>query len=310
MHNRERILLIDDDPATAATAAHALADARYRIDTAPDADTALATLYQIPPQCLVVSAAFTAIEGGTLLAEIKADNLYGHLPALLLLDRAQLAQGVDWAAVPADDYLVRPVVPEDLAARVALSLTRAQRDVNANPLTGLPGNVSLMREAERRLAAGKRFAMAYLDIDHFKSFNDKYGFSRGDEVLRMTARILTNALRALHIPDAYLGHVGGDDFVFLIPPASIARACKEVLRNFDLIVPNFYDDDDRERGSIEAHDRQGAVQSFPLLSCSIAVVMAGPGHASHLGDIAARAANVKHFAKSVPGSNFLLDRRQ
>lgn len=296
-------------PGRAEAAIAALEAAGMRPVAAGGAAEVLDTLYSQPPHCLVLPLGMAGPHGARLIDELKSDNLYGHLPVIVTLEQADIDAGVDWRRVPADDYLVAPFTDSELISRVRLCLARAQRDLHANPLTGLPGNVTIMQEAEQRLADGQSFAMAYLDIDHFKAFNDKYGFSRGDEVLRMTARVLLNAVRALRDPMAYVGHVGGDDFVFMVSNERAVQACQDVLRHFDLIVPNFYDEEDRINGMIHSVDRQGNPQSYPLMSCSIAVIDTAKSELRHVGEMIARAAEVKKFAKELPGSNFVVDRR-
>ena len=282
----------------------------YCVATVTSAKSMIEAVYADPPQCLIVEPAGADAQSNALIKGLKSDNVYGHLPVILLITADELAQGIDWQDHPADDYLVRPFSEADLLARVSLCLARAHREIDANPLTGLPGNLTIMREAERRIADGSPFVMAYLDIDHFKAFNDKYGFTRGDEVLRMTARILVNAIRSLDSDDTHLGHVGGDDFVFMTPPDLIAPACQAVTRDFDRIVPSFYDEEDRRAGSIHTLDRRGNAQTYPLMTVSIAAVDTQTSRIPHVADLSARAAEVKHCAKQHAGSNFIVDRRK
>lgn len=305
------ILIIETGPEPSERLVVPLREAGFAVHAAYSNRDILAAIYAEPPSCIVLPYGMPGTSNPkiTLIEEVKGDHVYGHLPVILTLAPEDL-ETIDWHRTPADDYLVRPVSPSGLLSRVRLCIARAQRDVNANPLTGLPGNITIIREAEQRLAAGIPFSMGYLDLDNFKPFNDKYGFTRGDEVLRMTARILVNALRQLNHPGTYAGHIGGDDFVFLTPSGMADAACKEFLRNFDLIVPNFYDDEDRNQGSIHSLDRRGNPQVFPLMTCSIAVVDTGNAHVEHIADISARTAEVKKFAKSLPGSNYLIDRRK
>jgi len=284
--------------------------AGFRVTTAYTAVAAIEQIYAAPPDCLLIEHAagpLTARNG--LLAELKSDNVYGHLPAILVLPGEDLEKGINWKDNPADDYLTIPFTETELTARVSLCIARAQRDMDANPLSGLPGNIPIIREAERRIAAGTPFAMGYLDIDNFKPFNDKYGFSRGDEVLRMTTRLLVNAIRTTESNDTYVGHIGGDDFVFMVPSAVVAKACKRIVADFDAIVPSFYDEEDRRSGIIQSSDRKGVVQTFPLMTVSVAVVDTGAARISHVADLSTRAAEVKHFTKALPGSNFVIDRR-
>ncbi len=276
------------------------------------ADNDLAVLRAIhanPPACIVMAYPENNDTADRLIRELKSDNIYGHLPVVLLIAREILA-AMDWIHCMADDYLVMPVEPADIAARLSLVLARMQRDISANPLTGLPGNISIMNEAERRLALNESFAVAYLDIDHFKAFNDKYGFSRGDEILRMTARILVNAIKSANDKFAYAGHVGGDDFIFITAPECIRSVAQQVCDNFDLIVTNFYDADDRAHGHIESVDREGNPRTFPLMTCSIAIVDTSISAISHLAEISARSAEIKKLAKSIVGSNYIIDRRR
>lgn len=263
---------------------------------------------QRPPACIGCWYDPDDPECLRLSAELKSDAAYGHLPLILFMPPGMPTRA-DWEHLKADDYLVMPRDIAEAAVRVRLCVLRSTRDLNANPLTGLPGNLTIIREAERRLREGRRFAMAYADLDHFKPYNDKYGFNRGDEVLRMTARILANVVRRTDHPDAWLGHVGGDDFILLLHPDLTPRVCSEICEHFDLVVPDFYDPEDVARGGIESVDRQGNRQFFPIMGCSIAVVDTGLCGATHIAELSARAAEVKKAAKQLPGSAWVLDRR-
>ena len=149
-----------------------------------------------------------------------------------------------------------------------------------------------------------------VDIDNFKPFNDKYGFSRGDEVLRMSARLITSTIRNLNSPECYVGHIGGDDFVFIIPPHFTDQICQEIIKNFDLIIPTFYDEEDRIRGFIQSVDRQGKKQSFPLMTFSIAVVTNEKRKIKHYGEVSDIASKLKKHAKGMEGSNYVVDKRK
>ncbi|MBI5092438.1 MAG: diguanylate cyclase [Candidatus Hydrogenedentes bacterium] len=307
--SRRRVLISDCDLAVLSAARQALEKSGYSVLTANTPATALNLIFTNPIQCAVFNGDTPAEELRRQLSSIEQGNIFGRVPIILLLSPERAAAGVDWESIPADDYLVRPLNEAELLRRVRLCTARAMRDINANPLTGLPGNHTIMREAERRLAKGGHFAMAYLDLDNFKPFNDRYGFSRGDEVLRMTARVLVNALSLLGTQEVYLGHVGGDDFVFITPPELIAAACDSAIRDFDAIIRNFYDEADRAKGGIESVDRKGVEQKYPIMSCSIGVVDTQLGQIKHLADLSTRLAQMKFYAKKVPGSRYLIDRR-
>lgn len=323
------ILVVTDDRDNAERLRILLESEGFRVALAHTRENAYDAVYVDPPQVVIVDWALAGTGRQSLLLELKSDNVYGHLPVILMAPESTIREGIDWTVNPADDYIVKPeyvprkaesappdsppqqsVADIDMLSRIRLCMARAHRDVNANPLTGLPGNITLMREAERYLAADIPFAMGHLDIDNFKPFNDAYGFNRGDEVIRMTARIVVNAIRALDDTNAHVGHIGGDDFVFLVPPEYTIRTCERIIRDFGCIVPNFYDEKDREAAQIESVDRKGNVQTFPLMTISLAVVDTSTVEIAHLADLSARAAEVKHFAKQLVGSNYIVDRRK
>ena len=266
-------------------------------------------IQETPPACIIVPHELPGFDGSpTLAASMKNDAIYGHLPMIVTLSVEGL-DGIDWVSLRVDDFLLVPFQPETLVARVKICLARAQRDLNANPLTGLPGNIAIIREAEARLQSGTPFCVGYLDLDHFKPFNDKYGFIRGDEVLRMTARVVVNAVRGTQRHDTYVGHIGGDDFVFILPSEVAASVCEEIVRSFDLLISNFYDEEDRIRGAIHSIDRQGNSRTFSIMTCSVAVVDTAIHPVKHVADISARAAQVKKLSKSQKGSSICFDRR-
>jgi PleD family two-component response regulator len=305
----DTILIADPRAETLGRLEACLRHAGFGLTLVETGQAAMQAFYAARPRCVILNHDMQGSRDVSLLQEIKGDNVYGHLPCIAIISQEGLESVQDWTVMPADDYLLEPLNDTEIVSRTKLCLARAQRDVNANPLTGLPGNLTIMREAEHRLGQGEPFSFAYLDIDHFKAYNDKYGFSRGDEILRMTSRVLVNALRNLDDPDNYVGHIGGDDFVFITPCALMPVACNEVTSHFDLIVPDFYDDEDRRRGCIQSVDRQGAPHQYPLMSVSIGAVDTSVTAVRHMAEMFSRVTEVKSFTKRLPGSNFIIDRR-
>jgi diguanylate cyclase (GGDEF)-like protein len=192
---------------------------------------------------------------------------------------------------------------------VELSLFREQRIVEINPLTRLPGNITITKEIQRRLDAAELFAVAYADIDNFKPFNDKYGFSRGDEVLKMVGRVILNIVKEVQPHGSFVGHVGGDDFVFITEPDNVETAATRINDYFDQLVPTFYDPEDRAIGEIVSVDREGKERRFPLMTNSIGIAHTRNRTFAHYSEITQIAAEMKHFSKSTPGSVYKIDRR-
>ncbi len=268
---------------------------------------ALEHLFHSPPDLLVVDNALPDFKGEDLVRLIKSENVYRQVPVVLCLQPSDLP--LPTASAEIDDFLVAPVVGNEVKSRLELAVMRASRELDASPLTRLPGNTSIIHKIQTLIDAKEDFALIYADLDHFKSFNDKYGFSRGDEVLMMTARVMVNTIRGIARMHSFIGHVGGDDFVCTLPADKAELACKTLIENFDSIVPNFYDQEDRARGCIVSKDRKGHEQTFPLMAISLAVVFNNECKLTHYGQASQIAMNLKKEAKKNTASSYVLDRR-
>ncbi len=271
---------------------------------------AAGTLLTSPPDLLVCCATLPDMSGLEVARLLKGENVYSQVPVILCFTEEEAAKDHNWADMEADDFFVVPCPLDLLRARLDMARNRAARTLDANPLTRLPGNTSIIRHTQGLIDQCRDFALAYCDLDFFKPFNDKYGFSRGDEVLMMASRIVLNTVHSLNLPFSFVGHVGGDDFVFIVPVEAAEGACKKVIAAFDGIVPNFYDEEDRQRGGIVSTDRQGVLRAFPLMAISIAVVFNREGSISHYGEASHLAMSLKKVAKENPLSSYVLDRRR
>jgi diguanylate cyclase (GGDEF)-like protein len=306
---QQRGILLTPDPELAALF-HSLWDpAEFDWTVIDRGRRAMEVIFNEPPDVLVVDNRLEDIQSTEVATIVKSENVYRQLPVILCLDSEDLERPWNWNEVEADDFLVRPFLPTQARERVHLTLCRATRAMDANPLTKLPGNTSIISRMQDLIDRQDDFALAYCDLDFFKSFNDKYGFSRGDEVLMMTARVIVNTIRSFIGIRSFVGHVGGDDFVFIVPADIAEEACQRVVEAFDGIVPHFYDAEDRDRGCIVSTDRQGEVRTFPLMALSIAVVFNTGGRLKHFGEASAIAMGLKKKAKENPRSCYVLDRR-
>lgn len=262
-----------------------------------------------PPDVLFCGLRLPDMSGMAVAALFKEENVYAQVPVILCLEPEDVAAVPDWSETVADDFLVFPCPPAELKARMDLGLDRASRTLDANPLTKLPGNTSIIRRTQSLIDQNQDFALGYCDLDYFKPFNDKYGFSRGDEVLMMTSRIILNSVHTPSMPFSFAGHVGGDDFVFIVPVDMAETVCKNIITAFDGIIPHFYDADDRGKGCIISTDRRSVICSFPLMAISIAVVFNRDGSLKHYGEASSRAMALKKTAKECPTSSYSMDRR-
>ncbi|MBU3958333.1 MAG: response regulator [Candidatus Omnitrophica bacterium] len=307
---KPRILLVDDDPGILDVLEISLSEENYEILKANDGEEALRIINSQPLDLVLLDYAMPKMNGRQVCLEVKKNILLQHLPVIMVTGKGEVSDRIDGIDAGADDYIVKPFEPKELLARIRMILRRTERDLDANPLTRLPGNVSILSELSRRIDSKSLFAVCYIDLDKFKSYNDKYGFEHGDEVICETARILIQAKKKAGNPDDFIGHIGGDDFVIVTIPNTADNICKQVIADFDKIVPSFYNEKDRKTGSIVALDRQGKEQKIPLLSVSIGVVTNEFRNIEHVAQIGEFGAELKAYAKSLEGSNYVKDKRK
>ena len=196
-----------------------------------------------------------------------------------------------------------------LAVKNITRLLAVNRTVS--PLTGLPGNVQIQTELKKRLLRNEAFEVLYFDLDNFKAYNDVYGFLKGDEVIKLTARIITKNVHMIEESDIFVGHIGGDDFVAVLDGTiDYNEICQDIIAEFDSEITKYLNDDDIERGYIEVSNRKGIVEQFPLISISIGVVVADKKRFANTLEIGEIGAQVKHLAKTAMGSSYAIDRRE
>jgi len=243
----------------------------------------------------------------SMLNDLKSDPVLGHLSVFAVFGDSFVVPG--WDNLLIDDYIKRSSLEAEIRSRIELSMQRAERTIEVNPLTGLPGNIQITKQIQKRLGAGDQYALAYADLDFFKPYNDRYGFSRGDEVLKMLGRLILNTVKDRQPHSSFVGHVGGDDIVFIMDCDAVEETSGKIIGYFDRIIPTFYDIEDRTKGCIESTDREGQKKVYPLIGISIGIVCNDRKHFAHYGEMAEVASEMKRFAKTVKGSCFKVDKR-
>ncbi len=306
---REKILIVDDDPDILDVLRITLEAEGYEIIEARDGEEALDLIRKKIPNLLIVDFKMPKLSGDEVCKILKDDILLQYMPIIMLTGKGEVMDKVRGINAGADDYIVKPFEPQELVARVRMILRRTARDLDANPLTRLPGNVSILNEIQEKIEKKLRFAVCYIDLDKFKAFNDKYGFEKGDEVIRQTARILISTTQRLGNPEDFIGHIGGDDFVIVTTSDKAEGICKNIINGFDKIVPALYDKKDVEKGYIIGKDRQGNTVKIPLLSISMGIVTNEKRQFTHVGEVGQVGAELKEYAKSLEKSNYVKERR-
>jgi diguanylate cyclase (GGDEF)-like protein len=306
----EIALVVDDDDQVLRLVKRVLERAGFECVTVNDGHYAHDAAVEWRPDIILLDLMIGDVTGDDVMTQLRDDFRTRLIPVVVLTARDSLKDKVEHLLSGADDYVTKPFIPEELVARLRAVMTRTTTTRGLSPLTGMSGNSDILREISRRLADSERFAVLYPDIDAFKSYNDHYGFLRGDDVIKTLATIILEVLEENQSNHHFAGHVGGDDFVILTEPTLAETIAEEITKRFDAAIPALYDPPDRDQGWIESEERSGNLLRTPLVSVSIGVVIAEPGSYSSPAAVAARASEVKGVAKRMPGSKWVLDRRR
>ncbi len=262
------------------------------------------------PVFLFIDADRMAEEGMAMVQRLKRDAFTGIVPVTMLSQAHQPALVEQWFAAGTDEVLTEIFSPAEQRARLDAMLVRTVRDVSVHPSTRLPGTTEIEREIRRQLTAAGEFAVCYADLDHFKEFNDRYSYYDGDRVIYIVSRILHDVVRGLVGPGGFVGHIGGDDFIFVIPLEHVSPVCTEILHVFDTLVPFQYNEQDRRAGYFFGKDRRGQLHRVPLMTLSIGIVTNKNRSFAHPAQVSELATEMKSYAKTLPGSIFVVDRRR
>ena len=306
----EVILVVDDDPDVARFVEVNLRSAGYDVHVATDGEMAIEKATEIRPDLVLLDVMMPKLDGFEVAQRLRKDQRTSSCSIIMLTAKALSADKVLGLSSGADDYIIKPFDPVELLARVKGTLRRAREMRALSPLTGLPGNIRIQEEIRRLVTENEPFALLYADLDHFKAYNDHYGFVRGDRAIQVVARLAMEVVNEVVGPSAFIGHVGGDDFILVVPPGLAEDVAKNMCERFDQHVPLLYDKMDVERGAIEIEDRQGNLRRFPLLTISIGVASTENRPFEHFSEAVAVATEMKQFAKREPRSSYAMDRRK
>jgi diguanylate cyclase (GGDEF)-like protein len=305
MTPKRRITVFSQDAGLTGTLEIRLQSRGYQVLTQKKLSTFLGFIYSDPPDLVIIDISSPTSEIRNLVQSLKGDSYFSVLPVLGLINGAAV-DSFPWDDFPLDDFVFLPIKYDELFARIVLSIRRIQRVFDNNPLTRLPGNTSVQQAITA--AIGKPKAVCYIDINHFKPYNDVYGFSRGDEILRMLARIMSNAVK--ETGGGFAGHIGGDDFVFIVPMERAETVCTTIIDNFSFIALDLFDEREKENGYYVGLNRKGQEEHFSLLTIAIAVVPTDSPKINHCGKVAEMAAELKKLAKKSDKSCFVVDQRK
>lgn len=263
------------------------------------------------PDLILLDLMMPEMDGIEVCENLRASRLTYLIPIIMLTASASSIHRLDALRTGVDEYLSKPFDPEELEARIVGLIRRFRLTRSSNPLTGLPGNLAIEQEILRRLGRDERFACCYFDLDNFKAYNDYYGFEKGDECLRWVAQLMIEVSEGLGRDDDFVGHIGGDDFIYIASPDHFEIFCQRMCELFDEKVGWLYNDVDRQQGYIEVLNRREELQRFPLMAMSIGVATNERRKFSNPLQVAEIASELKRAAKAreTAGSRYIVDRR-
>ncbi|HUP02016.1 MAG TPA: diguanylate cyclase [Gemmatimonadota bacterium] len=244
-----------------------------------------------------------------LCARLKGDPFNSVVPIVFYSREHRVEEIARAFESGADEFLSGTHSGREQLLRLRMVLKRAERDVSVHPSTMLPGTKIIQHDIQQRIASGERFAVCYADIDSFKEFNDKYSYPRGDRVIRILSLILRDTVRRLS-RRGFVGHIGGDDFIYTLPFEDLDRVSEAIIETFDTLLPLQYSAEDQARGSYLAEDRQGNLREIPLMTLSIGCVTNVRRRFTHPAKVSELASEMKAYAKSFKGSLYVVDRRR
>ena len=307
---KQKVLVVEDELSLRDVLRIQLETEGFQVLTARDGREAIEVAVKALPDIVLLDVMLPIVDGFEVCKKLRGTFATHHIPIIMLTAKAEIDGRLQGLEGGANDYISKPWERRELLLRVRNALNWSRQQRAASPLTGLPGNVSINEELARRLSLGKPFAMLQVDIDYFKAFNDYYGYARGDNAIQSLARILVESAHRFGGSSNFIGHIGGDDFVLLTEPEGAEALGEAIIAGFIEAVKTLYDGEDLERGYVEVRNRRHAIERFPLMSVTIAMVRTNRQAVSHLAQLIDIAQELKAHGKGIPGSVLVGERRR
>lgn len=240
---------------------------------------------------------------------IRNDENNKITPIIVISSNTNHDHRVEILQLAVENYIIKPIDNEYLYYTIVNIIKLIDLNRTVSPLTGLPGNVQIQAEIKKRLLNKENFTMLYLDLDNFKAYNDIYGFLKGDEIIKFTAKIISKNVHDIDPDCGFIGHIGGDDFISIISNDKFELLCQNIILDFDYNVLDYFNEKHIQDGYMEVENRKGVLEQFPLTSISIGVVEVDSNKYKNVLEIAEVGAQVKHMAKTISGSSYVINKR-
>ena len=310
MNEQKKILIIDDDREVSDLVELTLSKDGHSLIRTGNGLIGYKLAKTHMPDLVIMDVVMPGMDGMTLCQKLRQDNHLRLVPIIILTgSRVHANDKIAGLSVGADDYMLKPFVPQELSIRVKRLLKRADEHISVNPLTKLPGSYTLETEVVKQIEVKKIFSLCYFDIDHFKAFNDCYSYREGDRVIRFLAGLLLEVVYRLGNEMDMVTHIGGDDFIVLTTPDKAKTIYDEVSKTFAAEINKYYSAEDSGKGYVITINRKGVSEKFPLMTLSAAAASNQQREINHYGQIVDILSELKKYAKMKQGHIFINDRR-
>ncbi|MBN1622108.1 MAG: response regulator [Endomicrobiales bacterium] len=308
--NQKKVLVVDDDQGIREFLETTLILEGYEVLLADNGLKGLDMAREHIPDLIILDVEMPGMDGLTLCHTLRHDKNLHFVPIIMLTgSRTHPSDKIAGLKIGADEYLLKPFLPDEISIRAKHLISRTEENISVNPLTKLPGNYTFETEIEKLLEDKKQFAACHIDLDHFKAFNDNYGYKWGDEVIKLAAKVISKSMLAFGNNEDVLVHLGGDDFLLLTTPDKVEPIYNNIIAEFSNEIMEYYNQSDKERGFTITVNRRGQQEQFPLITFSVAVASNETKNITSYVQVVDILSEMKKFAKSKQGNVLAKDKR-
>jgi diguanylate cyclase (GGDEF)-like protein len=306
----ELILVVEDDDSVREIIKFSLELAGYQVIAVGDSTSALEQAAAVKPDLILLDLMIPIQDGYEVCRQLKNGFLTGQIPIVILTAKRDMKDKVAGMEAGADDYITKPFNRTELLARVKMVLLRTAQHRESNPLTGLPGSITIERRASELLTKGERFAVMVIDVDNFKPYNDNYGYSQGDVAIQLLAEIITD-IASDYGEGVFVGHIGGDDFIVFSAAEHAKEIGDRIIKTYEEKSEMLFNAEDLARGYYISKTRAGEEKRYPcVFTVTIAVAVNTDARYSNYLQMIDVATELKKYGKTIEGSKVVVDRRE
>lgn len=319
MSEKKKEILIIDDSTDAIKVLIKVLTPEFTVYFSTDGFKGIEQAKDKKPDLILLDILMDKINGYEVCKLLKRDKETADIPVIFLTAVSESMDEAQAFSIGGADYITKPFVPVVVLARIRnhIKLTETLMELkrlynialDANPITGLPGNNSIKQAITKAIEANQEAFVFYADLDNFKAYNDDYGFANGDKVILFTSSLLQAVMKEFAITEGFTGHIGGDDFVLIIEKSKALDFAGRLIERFDQGIKEYYNDEDRANGYIVSINRKGEETNFPFVSISIAGVDLSQRDYSNYLQVSDICVELKHKAKQTAGSCLVIDQR-